>query len=119
MTPFLFELHNSFDKEFEVNKNWSFEGLHEHIRKFYKSSRLSHKNKDCKDCQFVPMCAERVVHSLMKLMNTTNCISPLKSLEDKVMYDKMDLIIKPTELCNFKCTFCSSTQLTNEKKKKG
>ena len=28
----------------------------------------------------------------------------------------MDLIIKPTELCNFKCTFCSSTQLTNEKK---
>ena len=28
----------------------------------------------------------------------------------------MDLIIKPTELCNFKCTFCSSTQLTDEKK---
>ena len=28
----------------------------------------------------------------------------------------MDLIIKPTELCNFKCSFCSSTQLTDEKK---
>ena len=28
----------------------------------------------------------------------------------------MDLIIKPTELCNFKCSFCSSTQLTKEKK---
>lgn len=27
----------------------------------------------------------------------------------------MDLIIKPTELCNFKCTFCSSTQLTEDK----
>lgn len=27
----------------------------------------------------------------------------------------MDLIIKPTELCNFKCTFCSSTQLVENK----
>jgi molybdenum cofactor biosynthesis enzyme MoaA len=24
----------------------------------------------------------------------------------------MELIIKPTEKCNFKCTFCSSTHLT-------
>ena len=28
----------------------------------------------------------------------------------------MDLIIKPTELCNFKCTFCSSTRITDDKK---
>lgn len=27
----------------------------------------------------------------------------------------MDLIIKPTERCNFKCTFCSSTQITEDK----
>lgn len=27
----------------------------------------------------------------------------------------MDLIIKPTELCNFKCTFCSSTSITEDK----
>lgn len=27
----------------------------------------------------------------------------------------MDLIIKPTELCNFKCTFCSSTYITENK----
>ena len=27
----------------------------------------------------------------------------------------MELIIKPTEMCNFKCTFCSSTQITEEK----
>lgn len=27
----------------------------------------------------------------------------------------MDLIIKPTELCNFKCTFCSSTKITDNK----
>ena len=28
----------------------------------------------------------------------------------------MDLIIKPTELCNFKCTFCSSTKIAEHKK---
>lgn len=27
----------------------------------------------------------------------------------------MDLIIKPTEKCNFKCTFCSSTSITEDK----
>jgi radical SAM protein with 4Fe4S-binding SPASM domain len=27
----------------------------------------------------------------------------------------MDLIIKPTEQCNFKCTFCSSTHITDDK----
>ena len=27
----------------------------------------------------------------------------------------MELIIKPTELCNFKCTFCSSTQIAKHK----
>lgn len=27
----------------------------------------------------------------------------------------MDLIIKPTEKCNFKCTFCSSTNITDDK----
>ena len=30
----------------------------------------------------------------------------------------MDLIIKPTELCNFKCTFCSSTKLVDDKASK-
>lgn len=29
----------------------------------------------------------------------------------------MDLIIKPTERCNFACTFCSSTELTDDKSK--
>ncbi|MBL7557229.1 MAG: radical SAM protein [Bdellovibrionaceae bacterium] len=28
----------------------------------------------------------------------------------------MELIIKPTELCNFKCTFCSSTHLVDDKR---
>ncbi|MFN8847104.1 MAG: radical SAM protein [Bdellovibrionales bacterium] len=29
----------------------------------------------------------------------------------------MELIIKPTELCNFKCTFCSSTEIASSKTK--
>ena len=29
----------------------------------------------------------------------------------------MELIIKPTEKCNFKCTFCSSTNITDDKDK--
>lgn len=29
----------------------------------------------------------------------------------------MDLIIKPTELCNFKCTFCSSTDISEDSAK--
>lgn len=28
---------------------------------------------------------------------------------------QMELIVKPTELCNFKCTFCSSTNITEDK----
>ena len=28
----------------------------------------------------------------------------------------MDLIIKPTEVCNFACTFCSSTNISEDKK---
>lgn len=32
-------------------------------------------------------------------------------------YRHMELIIKPTEACNFKCTFCSSTDITDEKTK--
>ena len=27
----------------------------------------------------------------------------------------MELIIKPTEACNFKCTFCSSTDIAEDK----
>lgn len=30
-------------------------------------------------------------------------------------YRHMELIVKPTELCNFKCTFCSSTDISEDK----
>lgn len=37
-------------------------------------------------------------------------------MTDFVEQDGMDLIIKPTEACNFACTFCSSSQLVDDKK---
>lgn len=37
---------------------------------------------------------------------------------DKIDYAPIDLIIKPTVACNFKCTFCSSTYLSNDKQDK-
>lgn len=36
-------------------------------------------------------------------------------LEKIIIGSGMDLIIKPTEKCNFKCTFCSSTHITDDK----
>jgi len=87
MTPFLQEGVASFDKEFEVKKDWTFKGLYEtYLESFLNQVDWAHNNIDCKNCQFVPMCAERGVHSLMKIINTTNCISPLKSLEQKVIW---------------------------------
>lgn len=43
-------------------------------------------------------------------------IQPLKVplAEVAVSQQVVDLILKPTELCNFKCTFCSSTNLTDD-----
>jgi hypothetical protein len=87
MTPFFLEGVASFDEEFEVKKNWTFAGLYEtYLEGFLNQVDWAHKNKDCQDCQFVHMCAERGIHSLMKIIKTTNCISPIKSLEDKVIW---------------------------------
>ena len=36
--------------------------------------------------------------------------------KDTVIQNPIDLIIKPTVACNFKCTFCSSTYLSDNKK---
>ncbi len=39
----------------------------------------------------------------------------LHKLIDSTDPRAMELIIKPTEACNFKCTFCSSTNITDDK----
>jgi hypothetical protein len=87
LTPFLLEAVTSFDEEFEVKKDWNFKGLYDaYLESFLNQVDWAHKNKDCQNCQFVPMCAERGVHSIMKLAKTNSCISPLKSLEDKIIW---------------------------------
>lgn len=87
MTPFLLEGLASFDEEFEVKKDWTFNGLYEtYLEGFLNQVDWASKNKDCQGCQFVGMCAERGIHSLMKITNTMDCISPVKPLENKVIW---------------------------------
>ena len=40
-------------------------------------------------------------------------IKPLSRPVGRASHQAMSLIVKPTERCNFKCTFCSSTELTD------
>lgn len=42
-------------------------------------------------------------------------IIPIAAPTPVVDYRHMELIVKPTEKCNFKCTFCSSTNITDDK----
>jgi len=49
---------------------------------------------------------QRRLEELILLANFLNSTDPRA----------MELIIKPTEACNFKCTFCSSTNITDDKK---
>jgi radical SAM protein with 4Fe4S-binding SPASM domain len=44
-------------------------------------------------------------------------IIPISAASPVVDHRHMELIIKPTEKCNFKCTFCSSTNITDDKDK--
>jgi len=44
-------------------------------------------NTACQGCQLVPLCAERGIHTLMKIANITDCISPAKTLENKIIWE--------------------------------
>lgn len=88
MTPFLLEGLASFDQEFEVTKEWTFNGLYEtYMDGFLNQIDWASKNPDCQGCQLVPHCAERGIHSLMKISNVSKCISPAKSLENKIFWE--------------------------------
>lgn len=87
MTPFLLEGLASFDEEYQVKTDWSFEGLYNtYTEGFLNQIEWAGNNPACKGCQLVPMCAERGIHSLMKISNITECISPAKSLENKIIW---------------------------------
>lgn len=88
MTPFLLEGLASFDEEFEVKRDWNFNGLYEtYLNGFLNQIDWASSNPTCQGCQLVSHCAERGVHSLMKISNITDCISPAKNLENKIYWD--------------------------------
>jgi hypothetical protein len=87
MTPFLLEGLASFDEEFEVKQDWTFNGLYNtYMQGFLDQIEWASSNPACQGCQLVPHCAERGIHSLMKISNITECISPAKSLENKIFW---------------------------------
>jgi len=87
MTPFLLEGLASFDTEYEVKGDWTFQGLYNnYISGFLEQIEWASKNTACQGCQLVPECAERGIHTLMKISGITECISPAKSLEDKIVW---------------------------------
>lgn len=88
MTPFLLEGLACFDESFEVKSKWDFDGLYDYyIRGMVSQIDWALLNEDCSNCQFVGMCAERGIHTLMQVAGTTNCISPAKNVEKMVVWN--------------------------------
>ena len=88
MTPFLLEGLACFDEKFEVTSDWTFDGLYS----YYVDGLVSQidwalNNEDCSSCQFVGMCAERGIHTLMQVVGTNKCISPAKNVENMVIWN--------------------------------
>lgn len=89
MPPFLLDALTSFDEEFEVKNEWTFDGLYEsYMNSFIRQINWASTNEDCKDCQFTGLCAERGVHSLMIASDTQKCISPIKDLQNSVFWNE-------------------------------
>ncbi|MGY8864587.1 MAG: hypothetical protein ACKVJK_03045 [Methylophagaceae bacterium] len=87
MTPFVMDAFLSFEDEFLVKKEWTFDGLYEdYLEGFLSQTEWALTNPVCKNCQMLPICAERGVHSLMQIMETTECISPAKELEHEMFW---------------------------------
>lgn len=87
MTPFLLEGLASFDKAFEVTTDWTFAGLYNtYLDGFLSQVDWANQNSTCQGCQLVPLCAERGIHTLMQIANITDCISPAKTLENKIIW---------------------------------
>lgn len=85
MTPFILEGLASFDEIFEIAQDWTFDNLYQ----YHNDSIVNQLNwadtvDDCKQCRFKLLCAERGVHKLMKITNTSECISPAKNLENEI-----------------------------------
>jgi hypothetical protein len=87
MTPFLLEGLASFDEAFEVKDPWTFEGLYNsYFSSFLEQLDWASNNDACRECQLIPDCAERGIHTLMKISKINECISPAKKLEDNIVW---------------------------------
>jgi hypothetical protein len=87
MPPFLLEGLASFDEVFEVKENWTLAGLYKSYNdSFMKQLKWASSAPECKDCQFMGLCAERGVHNLMMITETTECISPAKNVEKNLIW---------------------------------
>jgi hypothetical protein len=87
MTPFLLEGLASFDQEYEVAGPWTFETLYNsYLNGFLQQLDWASDNAHCKHCQLTAECAERGIHTLMKISGIDECISPAKALEDVIVW---------------------------------
>ena len=88
LTPFILEGLANFDEEFEIKNEWTLSGVYESYNSgFVEQLEFAMNARECKSCQFVAQCAERGVHTLMKIMNTEECISPAKDVEKSVNWN--------------------------------
>ena len=88
LTPFLLEGLANFDEAFEIKTDWTLSGLYDTYNSGIMNSLDFAYNSNCKDCQFIPQCAERGIHTLMQIMNTQECISPAKDVERNIVWDQ-------------------------------
>ena len=87
LTPFILEGLANFDEMFEIKNEWTLEGVYNsYTEGLVQQFDWAHNARECKDCQFIPQCAERGVHTLMQIMNTEDCISPAKDVEQNVVW---------------------------------
>lgn len=88
MTPFVIDAMTIFDPKFEVRNEWTFDGLYQtYMNEFLDQVEWATNNPVCKNCQMLPHCAERGVHSLMQVLDTTECISPARELQNFMVWE--------------------------------
>lgn len=88
LTPFILEGLANFDEAFEIKNEWTLAGVYESYNSgFVDQLEFAMNAKECKSCQFVAQCAERGVHTLMKIMNTEDCISPAKDVQKSINWN--------------------------------
>lgn len=78
LRAFLVEPFASFEEEFRVKGSWDFAGFYNHRQEqLIDQLNYAQKTDDCMTCQHLGLCAERGVHSIMKIASIDECISAI------------------------------------------